>query len=157
PGKIVPTGRTKVVQPFEIGVVRAIHVHDGQTVKAGDVLIELDPTINSAEREHSSADLMAAELEVAPLRPLVDSGDREASFQPPAGVAPELVATQRKFLADQLAEQRAKLAGLDRQQAQKQAERATSAATVAKIEALVPILQQQLDVRKTLYEHETGS
>jgi hemolysin D len=157
-GKIIPTGRTKVVQPFEIGVVRAIHVHDGQTVKAGDVLIELDSTINSAEREHSSADLMAAELDAARLRAaLVDNGDPEASFQPPAGAAPELVATQRKFLADQLAEQRAKLSGLDRQQAQKQAERATSAATVAKIDALLPILQQQLDVRKTLYEHETGS
>src|SRR5216683_1484788 len=42
PGKIVPTGRSKVVQPFEAGVVRAIHVQDGQAVKAGDVLIELD-------------------------------------------------------------------------------------------------------------------
>jgi hemolysin D len=105
PGKIVPTGRTKVVQPFEIGVVRAIRVHDGQTVKAGEVLIELDPTINSAEREHSSADLMAAELEVARLRAaLAESGDPLASFQPPAGASPELVATQRKFLADQLAE-----------------------------------------------------
>src|ERR1700753_2419720 len=46
PGKIIPTGRTKVVQPFETGVVRAIHVADGAPVKAGDVLIELDPTIN---------------------------------------------------------------------------------------------------------------
>src|SRR5215469_8792936 len=46
PGKIIPTGRSKIVQPFETGVVRAIHVNDGQTVKAGDVLIELDPTIN---------------------------------------------------------------------------------------------------------------
>ena len=48
-GKIIPSGRTKVVQPFETGVVRAIHVRDGQVVKAGDVLIELDPTINEAE------------------------------------------------------------------------------------------------------------
>ena len=43
-GKIIPSGRSKIVQPFEIGAVRAIHVKDGQTVKAGDVLIELDPT-----------------------------------------------------------------------------------------------------------------
>ncbi len=28
-GKIVPTGRTKVIQPLESGVVRAIHVQDG--------------------------------------------------------------------------------------------------------------------------------
>src|ERR1051325_501282 len=41
-GKIVPSIRTKVVQPFETGVVRAIRVQDGQVVKAGDDLIELD-------------------------------------------------------------------------------------------------------------------
>ena len=29
-GKIVPSGRTKLIQPFETGVVRAIHVQDGQ-------------------------------------------------------------------------------------------------------------------------------
>lgn len=34
-GKIIPDGRTKVIQPFETGVVRSIDVHDGQTVKAG--------------------------------------------------------------------------------------------------------------------------
>src|SRR4051812_1372658 len=27
-GKIIPTGRTKIVQPYESGVVRAIHVQD---------------------------------------------------------------------------------------------------------------------------------
>src|SRR4030081_151128 len=43
-GKVVPRGRTKVIQPFETAVVRAIHVRDGQRVKAGDVLVELDPT-----------------------------------------------------------------------------------------------------------------
>ena len=59
PGKIVPTGRTKVIQPLETGIVRAIHVQDGQTVKAGDVLIELDPTLNAAERNHSHNDLIA--------------------------------------------------------------------------------------------------
>src|SRR6516164_5684416 len=33
PGKIIPSGRTKVIQPFETGVVRAIHVRDGQSVR----------------------------------------------------------------------------------------------------------------------------
>ena len=39
-----------------------------KTVKAGDVLIELDPTINEAEREHLQSDLIAAQLDVARLR-----------------------------------------------------------------------------------------
>src|ERR1700716_4431864 len=61
-GKIVPTGRSKVIQPFETGVVRAIRVADGQTVNAGDVLIELDPTINKGETNHLQGDLQSAQL-----------------------------------------------------------------------------------------------
>src|SRR5947207_11815294 len=158
PGKIIPSGRTKVIQPFEIGVVRAIHVHDGDAVKAGAVLIELDPTINAAEREHMQSDLIAAQLDVARLRAaLADGPDPLAEFHPPAGANPDLIATQRQHLMAQTAEHRAKVAALDRQMAQKEAERATSAATIRKIEALIPLLQQQVDVRKTLMEQETGS
>jgi hemolysin D len=158
PGKIIPSGRTKIIQPFEIGVVRAIHVHDGDTVKAGDVLIELDPTINAAEREHLQGDLGAAQLDVARLRAaLADGPDPLADFHPPEGASAALIATARQYLTTQTAEHRAKLAALDRQMAQKEAERATSAATIAKIEAVIPLLQQQVDVRKTLMEHETGS
>src|SRR5580704_6863583 len=105
PGKIIPSGRTKIIQPFEIGVVRAIHVHDGDTVKAGQVLIELDPTINAAEREHSQSDLIAAQLNVARLRAaLADGPDPLADFQPPAGANPALIATERQHLTTQTAE-----------------------------------------------------
>jgi len=64
-GKVVPGGRVKLVQPFEIGVVHAIHVHDGQSVKAGEVLIELDPSITGAERAQKEAErnTIAAEID----------------------------------------------------------------------------------------------
>ena len=55
-GKVIPSGRVKLVQPFEIGVVRAINVRDGQSVEAGDVLIELDPSITAAERAQKEAE-----------------------------------------------------------------------------------------------------
>ena len=48
-GKIIPTGHSKVIQPFETGVVSAILVTNGQNVNAGDVLVELDSTINEGE------------------------------------------------------------------------------------------------------------
>src|SRR5262245_46902627 len=118
-GKIIPTGHTKVIQPFETGVVRAIHVHDGQAVREGEALIELDPTMNQAETSHLESDLIAAELDVARLRAALSDGDMLANFQPPEGAPAALVATQRKFLADQTAEQQAKLAVLDRQRAQR--------------------------------------
>jgi len=73
PGKIIPSGRTKVIQPFETGVVRVIHVRDGQSVKAGQVLIELDPTMNEAERNHLRSDLTSA----ARCRPLARRLERQ--------------------------------------------------------------------------------
>jgi hemolysin D len=157
-GKIVPSGRTKTVQPFEIGVVRAIHVQDGQQVKAGDVLIELDPTISDAERGHMESDSMAARLDVARLHAALAPGDDPtASFDPPAGAPAAMVATARQLLADQDAEQRAKLENLDRQRVAKQADRDAAAATVAKLEATIPILQQQADIRKYLSDKGYGS
>src|SRR5260221_14067034 len=155
PGKIIPSGRTKVIQPFEIGVVRAIHVHDGDAVKAGAVLSELAPTSNAAEREDMQSDLIAAQLDVARLRAaLADGPDPLADFHPPAGASAPLVASQRQYLLTLTSEIRAKLAALDRQLSQKEAERATSAAMIGKIEAVIPLLQQQGEMSKRLLEHE---
>src|SRR5690242_7321522 len=75
-GRVIPTGRSKVIQPFETGVVRAIHVSDGQNVRAGDVLIELDPTIVEGEVNHLQSDLLSAQLDIARLRAaLADTDD----------------------------------------------------------------------------------
>ena len=60
-------------------------------------------------------------------------------------------------MIDQTAEHRAKLAALDRQKAQQEAELATIAATVGKFEHALPILQERVDIRKTLFDHNTGS
>jgi hemolysin D len=157
-GKIVTSGRTKVIQPFETGVVRAIRVQDGQAVKAGDVLIELDPTVNAAERDHLQNDLLAEQLNVARLRAALSARDEQmVDFVAPAGADPMLVSTQRQLLLNQVAEHRAKIASLARQQAQKEAEQATTGATIHKLEAMIPVVQQRLDIRKTLMERELSS
>jgi hemolysin D len=158
PGKIVVNGRTKVIQPAETGVVRAIYVRDGATVKAGDVLIELDPTINAAELDHVKSDLIAVELDIARLQAALARGvNPVADFTPPAGASRRLVEMHRQFLASQTAEQAAKLSEIDRQLAQKDAERETIAATIAKLDATIPLLRERVDVRKYLYDKAVGS
>ena len=157
-GKIVPSGRTKIIQPFETGVVRAIRVQDGQAVKAGDVLVELDPTVNAAERDHLQNDLLAEQLNVARMRAALGAGDDHAAdFVAPAGADPILVSTQRQLLLDQVTEHRAKIAALARQQAQKEAEQATTGAAIHKLEAMIPVVQQRVDIRKALMERELSS
>ena len=157
-GKVMPGGRVKVIQPFETGVVRSIQVQDGQKVNAGDILVELDPTANEAERDHLRSDLLAEQLNIARLRAALSGDDVPlADFKPPAGADPELVGTQRQLLLNQVTEHRAKIAALVRQQAQKEAELATTAATLHKLETIIPVIQSRVDIRKTLVEKELGS
>ncbi|SIO34870.1 hemolysin D [Bradyrhizobium erythrophlei] len=150
-GKIVPGGRTKLIQPFETGVVRAIHVRDGQSVKAGDVLIELDPTMTDADQERQRSDMVAAELDVARLRAAL-AEDPLAAFRPPQSAGAAEIEMHRQFLISQRAEQSAKLTEIERQQGQKEAERATTSASVAKLQATIPVLQERVDIRKSLLE-----
>jgi hemolysin D len=153
-GKIIPSGRTKLIQPFETGVVRAIHVRDGQSVKAGEVLIELDPTMTEAEEDHLKSDLVAAELDVARLRAALAG---QLDFVAPSGASTAQIEMHRQFLVTQSAEQNAKLAEIDRQRLQKEAEQASVAATIGKLEATIPVLQERVDLRKYLYNKELGS
>jgi hemolysin D len=154
PGKIIPTGYSKVIQPFETGVVRAILVTNGQNVNAGDVLIELDSTINEGEINHLRSDLQSAQLDIARLRAaLTDTDDPLAAFRPPEGANPALVAMQRQFLLAQVTEHRAKIASLDGQRAQKEAELGTISATVDKLEAVIPTIEERVNIRKALSEY----
>jgi hemolysin D len=157
-GKVVASGGTKVVQPFEMGIVRAIHVRDGQQVSAGDVLVELDPTINESDRDHIRSDLIATQLEIARLKAgLADMKNPVDAFHPPSNATPAQVDMQRDYLKKQTAEYRAKIEVLDRQLEQKQAERDTIQATVGKLSAIVPIVQQRVDIRKVSSDQEYTS
>jgi hemolysin D len=158
PGKIVPTGRTKVIQPLEIGVVRAIHVKDGESVRAGQVLVELDPTANVAERDRLTSELLGVRLDVARLSAMTSGGNHPAAqFSAPPGATSAQLALTRGLLESQIAGQNAKLAGLDSQAAQNEANRAAVVAAIEKLTATLPLVRQRVEVRKLLSDRQLGS
>jgi hemolysin D len=157
-GKIVPTGRTKTIQPLEAGVVRSIHVQDGQSVKAGDVLIEIDSTINGSERDRLHDEYITASLDVARLKALLSSAsDPLTAFTPPADAMPLQITTQKSLLRNQADEIHAKLAGLDRQIAQSQGNRAAVESTIKKLNQSIPMLEKRTKMRETLSKRGYGS
>ncbi len=155
PGRIIPSGQVKVIQPFEIGVVKAIHVTDGDHVQAGDLLIELDPTTDRADQDRIVRDRAQAEIDAARLIAAL-SGDAEA-FAPPAGADPALIAAARRELTAELSAHRAKLDGYDRQIAEKIAERDEARSAIAKVEASLPIVEKRAEIYAKLQENEYSS
>jgi len=67
-GIVVSKSATIVVQPLDTSIVRSIHVHEGQKVRAGDVLASLDSTFAAADLAALSTQATSLEAEVSRLQ-----------------------------------------------------------------------------------------
>lgn len=162
-GKIIPGGRVKTIQPLEIGVVRGIHVEEGQVVVAGQPLLDLDPTEAGADRDRLARDLVAVRIDLARLEAMLGpEGDRGredplAAFDPPSDADPALVAMQRAMMSERLEEQAAKLAALQGEVAQRRADLAGIEAAIDKLAQVIPLLGERVMVRDGLAKKGWGS
>jgi membrane fusion protein, adhesin transport system len=96
PGRVVPFARVQVVQAEEGGAIDVIHVREGDRVRAGQRLVELDTVQLSARVEELRS-------KVAALRSRMARIDAELFDKPlvfPAGLEayPEFTSNQRQLL-----------------------------------------------------------
>lgn len=159
-GKVVPIGRVKVIQPLETGIVKTIRVADGDRVKEGAILIELDDTAVAAERNRVGYDLLRARLDVARLTALRETfGNvaKKATFVPPSDVPPYEAERTRVATLAQAEQQAAKISTLDQQIAQKAAEAESIAAVIDKLKAGLPYVTEAALMREKLMKMEFGN
>jgi hemolysin D len=152
PGRIMVSERTKVIQPLEASVVRQVLVKDGDRVQAGQVLVELDPTMASADRASVQEQLKTQASEAlrsqSLLQLLLNQKRPPLKLQP---MEPDLTqdpATQSQ-LQSEWQDIKAKLAKLDAEATSRKAEIATVKASIAKLEATLPMAQtREADFKK---------
>lgn len=150
-GRLIPVDNIKLVQPAEAGVVRAILVHDGQHVRAGQPLIELDPTVSTAEAVQAQRALETAELDAARARAILSALDGHGlTFQAPPGT-PAIVASGQAALARAQLEDIVATAATHRAD-QQAAVSARGEATVqaAKLAETLPLLDEQIAANEQL-------
>lgn len=150
-GKTVPGENVKIVQPIEIGAVRAIHVKNGQFVKKGELLIELDPTIATADEAQSTQSMRSAQVIKARNDALLAHlrGAR-ARFVPPKGTSPDITATEEAFVRNAVAQYEAQKSAIIQQRAESEADLAATRAEIAKLEEALPYIDQQMNARAEL-------
>jgi hemolysin D len=153
PGSLIPTGNIKLVQSPGTGVVRAIYVRNGDVVRKGQPLLDLDPTIVGADLAAAQKALAQAELDIARNRAIANAlSGQGLHFAAPAGTSPEVADTQRRLIAAQLAEIEATTAGLANGRTSALADASAAQATATRLADTVPILDRQLGRMRRLDE-----
>jgi hemolysin D len=155
-GKVVPNDRTKTIQPFETATVKRILVTDGQPVKAGDVLIELDATTAQADKERVQGDLAVARLQIArgqAMLAVIDKGG-QPRLERPERVADLQFMEAERLLAGQVGEYSARLGRISAEVAQREAEMRSTLELVRKLEQTVPIARQRAKDFKNLVDQD---
>jgi hemolysin D len=170
-GKIVPSGRVKIIQPLETGVVRRIHVGDGQRVAAGQTLIELDTTLSGAEREQVLEQQLGLKLDRARLKALLAlarsaapgaSGVLKDTHLDAAGLTslvpvhstPDQMETAKQRVLTQWQEFHALGTALEEERRQKEAERRAAADRIARLDAVIPLVTERAQSLAGLLERD---
>ena len=146
-GKVIPAGKSKVVQSLEAGVVRAVHVRDGQTVKAGDVLIELDPTSTGADRDRLQREYWSAQAEV--LRSTSQLAGK-IDFASSAAMPSEIKANQLAMLQGRMEEQQAKMAAMEADLSKRKADVEAIQTNITQLKNSLPLIAQKYQMREEL-------
>ena len=143
-GTVVPQGEVRVVQHLEGGIVTAIHIREGDEVKKGQPLIQLDLGSSGLNAEEIQVRLDGLELERSRL--LSEYASLALALPgAPAERQPQLAEAERSAFLSRRREHQSTLAVLREQKRQKELE-------VQSIETRLKSLSRNLDISRTQYE-----
>ena len=155
-GRVIPASKIQVVQNLEGGIIRKILVHEGATVKAGDILLRIDPTQagsslgETRQRMRGLRALIArlqAEVEGRPLTFPKDLKDQGSG----------LLAQQRAQFIERKRELDAAISALDYQATQRAQEQIELNAKIENLKTSLEIAQAQLAMIRPLARSRAAS
>ena len=160
PGRVVVSERTKVIQPLEPSVVQRVLVKDGDKVQAGQLLVELDPTMALADSGNVGEQLAQSQSELVRTTALLETLDAIRQRSLPIAVrkpgvsalAPALRLKVERQLESEWGDIRARFSRLDAEILRRRAELSVAEQSVARIEATLPMAK----TREADYENLVG-
>ena len=151
-GSLVPTIPLVVVQPLELSVVHEIKAQNGDVVRKGEVLADLDPTFAEADTTQLEERLSALDARQARLQAELDDVAYMPSAQPSAAERLEasLYAQRQSNLRDRLRSFDEDLASIETRSASARADLEMTSARIA-------VLEETLQMRQTLNDKQLGT
>ncbi|MBQ9527079.1 MAG: HlyD family type I secretion periplasmic adaptor subunit [Fretibacterium sp.] len=154
PGKVIPSGYTKVIQAEDKGIVRRLNVENGTPVRQGDVLIELDTVMAEADMERLRKE---RDFYVLDLARLYSERDNKPFVAPVGEWNPEVLLQQQELSRTRRLELRSRINLLKQQEATARSALKNSERQRDKYAALLPIATEQRKKTEELAKNGTVS
>ncbi len=149
PGEVVPKGKVKVIQHLEGGIIRAIHVREGDIVTAGDPLLSLDLGTTAVNREELRARFDGELLRRARLIAEVGGAEPDLPAEP-AARQPALAAAEREAFNARQRELQSALGVLDARIEQRTLQVHELEARLAAVERSLALARERLGMSASL-------
>lgn len=150
-GKVIPSRQVQIMQSVDGGVVSEILVTEGQAVKAGEVLMRIDPTRFVSSLRENRAQYLALQARVERLRAVATS----ETFRPSEELqkeAPQLVEQERQLHGSMRAELDAQLSIARQQLYQRQSDLAESTARRDQADRGLDLAEKELSMTRPLLQ-----
>ena len=148
-GKVISSQQLQVLQSYDGGIVQDILVAEGQTVKAGQVLLRVDPTRFLSSLEENTTQFAALAAKVQRLSALTQGKalrfNKELQEQ-----APSIVENERKLYNSNLAELDEVAAGSDSRIMQRRQDVEEERANLSQYQNVLSLTRKELSVTKPL-------
>ncbi|CAH6869480.1 Membrane fusion protein (MFP) family protein [Vibrio chagasii] len=148
-GKVMVSSHSKVVQALEQGEVIAINVRDGQQVKKGEVLIQLNPAGVDAESRRLSEQYNHLNLNKSRILALL-SDEPLDSFSPPVEATQEQIAVSRQHLVSEYNETHQLIERLVAEEVVSKAQKKANQRDINSLSRLKANVETRLNARKAL-------
>lgn len=161
PGRVQPGGRSKVVQPFDLGKVAGIYVQNGSQVKPGDLLVQLDPTEAIADRRSAATQLAEYDAEVPRRKAAIEDAAEGRpccrKIQFPEEIAPQITARAQALFDAEMAQHLADKDKLRAQIDEKKALKERLLLSMGARQKLISVLNERLQMKEMLVQRAAGT
>lgn len=72
-GKVIPIGELQILQPIETGVITKINIKEGDFVKKGQILMQIDPSVTQTSLSSKEKDLLVLDLQIIRIDALINN------------------------------------------------------------------------------------
>jgi hemolysin D len=143
---VIPDGEVKVIQPLDAGVIRSIAVKEGDFVKQGDILMEIDPSTTEPALASKEENLKKFEIEIERLNAQVAI----LPFSPdPSKYSADLIRDQKNLYTSSVEGYRDRVRSATAEKSNYQSLLASSREKVARLKKVLDIIAKDEYIEET--------